>query len=123
MIHGRKPRRRSRRSGGGASRWTCDGQRGRPLSLRRPSVEAEAKSRRPTLRILTASGAAEASFPLLAPLGREGRFQGLAADDAIYLLMPDRFANGDPGNDDPVKSRGSSTARSRAPTTAATSRA
>ena len=50
-----------------------------------------------------------------------GRFQGFSPDDAIYLLMPDRFANGDPSNDDPAASRrASSTARSAATTTAAT---
>lgn len=59
-----------------------------------------------SLRIVSQSGAAETAFPLLAPLGREGRFQGFSPDDVIYLLMPDRFANGDPGNDDPPGSRG-----------------
>ncbi len=70
----------------------------------RVDEKAEAGSR--TLRIVTTAGAAEVPFPLLAPLARAGRFQGLSADDAIYLLMPDRFANGDPANDDPPKSRG-----------------
>jgi len=59
-----------------------------------------------SLRIVNQLGAAERGFPLLAPLGREGRFQGFSPDDVIYLLMPDRFANGDPGNDDPPASRG-----------------
>ena len=45
-------------------------------------------------------------FELLAPLAREGRFQGFSPDDAIYLIMPDRFANGDPANDDPAVSQG-----------------
>ena len=58
------------------------------------------------LRIFTADGAATAPFELLAPLPREGRFQGFSGDDVIYLLMPDRFANGDPANDDPAISRG-----------------
>ena len=35
-----------------------------------------------------------------------GRFQGITVDDVIYLLMPDRFNNGDTANDDPAKSRG-----------------
>lgn len=30
---------------------------------------------------------------------QEGRLQGISSDDLIYLIMPDRFANGDPGND------------------------
>jgi len=53
------------------------------------------------LGITTPGGRAEAVFELLPPLVREGRFQGIGSDDVIYLLMPDRFANGDPSNDDP----------------------
>ncbi|HEV7588265.1 MAG TPA: alpha-amylase family glycosyl hydrolase, partial [Longimicrobium sp.] len=34
------------------------------------------------------------------------RFQGFGPDDVIYLVMPDRFANGDPSNDDPAQSPG-----------------
>lgn len=30
---------------------------------------------------------------------QEGRHQGFDASDVIYLMMPDRFANGDPSND------------------------
>lgn len=30
---------------------------------------------------------------------QEGRLQGISSDDLIYLIMPDRFANGDPTND------------------------
>ena len=35
------------------------------------------------------------------PSSPKGRFQGFSPDDVIYLLMPDRFANGDPSNDSP----------------------
>ena len=59
-----------------------------------------------TVTLRTAGGTAEAPFELLAPLPREGRFQGFSADDAIYLLMPDRFANGEASNDDPARSPG-----------------
>ncbi|HJQ22575.1 MAG TPA: alpha-amylase family glycosyl hydrolase [Blastocatellia bacterium] len=58
------------------------------------------------LRITTAAGSAEAVFEILAPLARAGRFQGLTEDDVLYLIMPDRFSNGDPANDDPPKSKG-----------------
>ena len=58
------------------------------------------------LRISTATGSAEAPFKLQAPLDRSGRFQGFSPDDVIYLLMPDRFANGDPSNDEPQISKG-----------------
>ena len=59
-----------------------------------------------TLRMTTAAGAAGIPFELLRPLPRPGRFQGFSAEDVIYEVMPDRFADGDPGNDDPPKSRG-----------------
>ncbi|MGE0455772.1 MAG: alpha-amylase family glycosyl hydrolase [Vicinamibacteria bacterium] len=59
-----------------------------------------------SLRLTTPAGSAELPFEVLAPLPPEGRFQGFTPDDAIYLIMPDRFANGDPGNDDPPKSKG-----------------
>jgi glycosidase len=59
-----------------------------------------------TLGIRTAYGAAAIPFEIVAPLPRPGRFQGFSPDDAIYLLMPDRFANGDPSNDDPPASKG-----------------
>lgn len=57
---------------------------------------------------MTASGNGAASFEFeLMPKGTPaGRFQGYSPDDVIYLIMPDRFANGDPSNDDPTKSKG-----------------
>jgi glycosidase len=58
------------------------------------------------LRVVTPQGRAASRFELLAPLARAGRFQGFSPDDVIYLIMPDRFANGDPSNDDPARSRG-----------------
>jgi neopullulanase len=47
------------------------------------------------------SGTASFDFALNAPLDPQGRFQGFSSDDVIYLIMPDRFANGDPSNDSP----------------------
>jgi hypothetical protein len=47
------------------------------------------------------SGAAAFELVLEAPRDPRGRFQGITPDDIIYLLMPDRFANGDPANDTP----------------------
>jgi len=58
------------------------------------------------LRIATAAGEAAAPFAVLDPLPRAGRFQGFSPDDVIYLIMTDRFADGDPANDDPAISRG-----------------
>jgi glycosidase len=56
-------------------------------------------------RIVTAAGSAEVPFSLTAPLPPRGRFQGFGPDDVIYLIMPDRFANGDTTNDQPAISR------------------
>ncbi len=43
----------------------------------------------------------QTSYPyeLMARDASPGRAQGLDASDLIYLIMPDRFANGDPSND------------------------
>ena len=35
-----------------------------------------------------------------------GKYQGFSPDDVIYLLMPDRFADGDSSNNDPAISKG-----------------
>jgi len=58
------------------------------------------------LQIHTAMGDAQADFRLDAPLDPNGSFQGFGPDDVIYLITPDRFANGDATNDDPVVSKG-----------------
>ncbi|MBI3667910.1 MAG: cyclomaltodextrinase N-terminal domain-containing protein [Acidobacteria bacterium] len=58
------------------------------------------------IQIQNEEGAASAPFDILLPLDRNGRFQGFSPDDVVYLIMPDRFANGDPSNDDPPVSRG-----------------
>jgi glycosidase len=58
------------------------------------------------LRVISPAGEAQARFEVWQPLPREGRFQGFSPDDVIYLLMPDRFADGDRSNDDPAVSRG-----------------
>jgi len=69
-------------------------------------IRQDAKPGSYPLEIVTAEGAVTVPFQLLAPLSRQNRFQGFSADDVIYLIMPDRFANGDPSNDDPPISRG-----------------
>jgi len=56
------------------------------------------------LTLRTASGTASLPFTVAAPLPRAGRFQGFGLEDVIYLIMPDRFANGDTTNDRPAKS-------------------
>jgi glycosidase len=57
-----------------------------------------------TLR--TPGGRVEAPFTVSPALPRAGRFRGFGPEDVIYLIMPDRFANGDTMNDRPAKSPG-----------------
>jgi glycosidase len=66
-----------------------------------------AKSGTAVCRITTPTGVASFELPLAARTETIHKFQGLAANDAVYLIMPDRFANGDPTNDEPVDARGS----------------
>jgi glycosidase len=58
------------------------------------------------LDLRTPGGTAKVALEILAPLPRAGRFQGFSPDDVVYLLMPDRFANGAAANDDPPASKG-----------------
>jgi neopullulanase len=53
------------------------------------------------IHVKTASGETSVTVPLLQRTPQEGRFQGITRDDVIYLIMPDRFADGDPSNNMP----------------------
>lgn len=70
------------------------------------TIDARAKAGPHPLVITTGDGVAAAPFEVLKPLATAGRFQGFSPDDVIYLIMPDRFADGDPANDDPAVSHG-----------------
>ena len=59
-----------------------------------------------SLRMLSAGGSMQVSIPLRARADSRGRFEGFSRDDVIYLIMPDRFADGDPSNDRPAGSTG-----------------
>ena len=59
-----------------------------------------------SLSVTTPRGSARAPFEVLAPLNRAGRFQGFSPADVMYLIMIDRFADGDPSNNDPPQSKG-----------------
>jgi glycosidase len=69
-------------------------------------IDTQASPGRRALRITTPGGQVEAPFEITRPLARAGRFQGFTPDDVIYLIMPDRFSDGDPTNNDPPQSRG-----------------
>jgi neopullulanase len=63
----------------------------------------ELKSGTAVCRLTTAKGETSFEFPIATRKQILGRNQGLSPDDVIYLVMPDRFANGDPTNDEPAE--------------------
>jgi glycosidase len=58
------------------------------------------------LNIITKAGTAVIPFRIDETLPAKEYFRGFTNDDVIYLVMPDRFADGDRSNDDPAASRG-----------------
>jgi neopullulanase len=70
-------------------------------------IGAETKSGTAVCRITAPKGTASFELPLAARAPSLGKFQGLSQDDVMYLIMPDRFANGDPTNDEPAEGSGS----------------
>jgi glycosidase len=56
------------------------------------------------LTLETKDGRALIPFRIEAPLDAATNFQGITSDDVIYLIMPDRFSNGDASNDAPAGS-------------------
>jgi glycosidase len=58
------------------------------------------------LHVITSAGSTTVPVPLLARGDSHGRFEGFSRDDVIYLIMPDRFADGDASNDQPAGSTG-----------------
>jgi neopullulanase len=65
------------------------------------------KSGTAVCRITTPKGETTFELPIAARKQILGRNQGLSLDDVLYLIVPDRFANGDPTNDEPTESPGS----------------
>jgi len=70
-------------------------------------IGADTRSGTAVCRITTPRGGVSFELPLSARSPTLGKFQGLSPDDVIYLIMPDRFANGDPTNDEPAEAPGS----------------
>ncbi|HZC65392.1 MAG TPA: alpha-amylase family glycosyl hydrolase, partial [Candidatus Dormibacteraeota bacterium] len=64
-------------------------------------IAADAKSGTAICRITTNTGATSFELPISNRQLKLGKFQGLAPQDVMYLIMPDRFADGDPSNDEP----------------------
>ena len=56
------------------------------------------------LTLKTANGETTIPFQIERAHDSRQNFKGITSDDIIYLIMPDRFANGDPANDRPTDS-------------------
>ena len=54
------------------------------------------------LKLITPQGTATIPFTIEPPLATNTHFQGINRNDVIYLIMPDRFADGDPSNNAPA---------------------
>ena len=70
-------------------------------------IGTETKSGTAVCRITAPKGTTSFELPIAARAPTLGKFQGLSQDDVMYLIMPDRFANGDPTNDEPAEATGS----------------
>jgi glycosidase len=70
-------------------------------------IGADTKSGTAVCRITAPKGTTSFELPLASRSPTLGKFQGLSPDDVMYLIMPDRFANGDPTNDEPAEALGS----------------
>ena len=69
-------------------------------------IAPNAQTGQRAITITTPRGSTRGSFEVLGPLNRAGRFQGFSPNDVMYLIMIDRFADGDQSNNDPPQSRG-----------------
>ena len=67
-------------------------------------IPADTRTGTAVCRVTTPSGDASFELPLASRESTSEKFQGLSRTDVIYLIMPDRFANGDPTNDRPADS-------------------
>jgi glycosidase len=54
------------------------------------------------LKLFTSRGSTTIPFSIQLPLVASTHFQGVNANDVIYLIMPDRFADGDQSNNAPA---------------------
>jgi glycosidase len=70
-------------------------------------IGSDTRSGTAVCRIIAPKGATSFELPLASRSPTLGKFQGLSQNDVMYLIMPDRFANGDPTNDEPAEAPGS----------------
>ena len=62
------------------------------------TIPKNAKPAKYEFEVSTARGKTLVPFEILAPLDQKTNFQGITSDDVIYLIMTDRFADGDAAN-------------------------
>ncbi|MBA2620417.1 MAG: cyclomaltodextrinase N-terminal domain-containing protein [Acidobacteria bacterium] len=67
-------------------------------------IAVSAKVGKYEFQVSTPKGKSIVPFEISEPLDAKTHFQGVTNDDVIYLIMPDRFANGDTSNDNPKDS-------------------
>ncbi len=65
-------------------------------------IAIDTRSGTAVCRVTTSTGKTSFELPLASRNPTAGKFHGLSQTDVIYLIMPDRFANGDPTNDQPA---------------------
>lgn len=68
------------------------------------AVNRTARPGKYQLTLQTANGSAVVPFAIESPLDAHSNFQGITTHDIIYLIMTDRFADGDPSNNAPADS-------------------
>src|SRR5215213_1838796 len=70
------------------------------------SIKPDAKAGKYKIGLANAGAKTDFEFEVVQKSAPGGRNQGYTPDDVIYFLIPDRFADGDPSNNDPAKSKG-----------------
>lgn len=67
-----------------------------------------------SIRAANSAGSATYHFALHQPKPTSAGFAGFSSRDTMYLIMPDRFANGDPSNDSPQSAEAADRGKPRA---------
>lgn len=66
------------------------------------AIDRSARPGKYQLTLRTANGSTVVPFTIESPLDARSNFQGITTDDIIYLIMIDRFADGDQSNNAPA---------------------
>jgi glycosidase len=75
------------------------------------TIDKNSKPGKYPLAIESPNGKSVFDFEINSPLDSRTNFQGITNDDIIYLIMPDRFADGDTSNDAPSDAPASANGR------------